>query len=127
MGGAGYIAIDLPRCAAQFQSFLTITLLIATAFFMLDTPLGYVKPLLAFTFEAATFTPIVMASGVLCMKLFGLASGHPVVSAVETAGSYVLVATMLAHLLIQHEGMGVLHPALYIRREVLILTCREDV
>ena len=61
--GEAWIALDLPRCDAQFPSFLTILILTAVGIFMLDAPFIEYSMLLRFAFESSTFTTIIMSTG----------------------------------------------------------------
>ena len=100
--GAGWVALDLPRCDAQFPSFLTLLILLAACVFSLHNTLKEFIPLARHAFESATDTPPIMRTGAMFLKLFCLSSGHPIVSAVETVGSYVLLSTLLAFLCMSH-------------------------
>ena len=67
---------------------------------------GCAWALLRFVVESATFVCLIDHTGKCFLKLFGLASGHPIVSAVETLVSYVLISAMLVSKCQHSEGLA---------------------
>ena len=69
----------------------------------------------------------IACSGQVFLKLFGLPSGHSIVSAAKTFGDYFLMSTMLAILHVEHWRLTVLQAAMHVWENVLILVCGDDV
>lgn len=75
-GGLCYISLDLPRCDAQFQSWLTVLLIVATLAASCEALCPGTLLLPKYVFESSTFVAIITCTGHAFLKLFGLSSGH---------------------------------------------------
>eukprot|EP00971_Amphidinium_carterae_P143417 2841335-Amphidinium_carterae.2 len=62
-----------------------------------------------YIFRTATLTCIIMPSQQIFLKMMGLASGHTLVSPVETFGSFVLPSAVIIDSLVEYGQMTLLN------------------
>ena len=120
-----FIALDLPRCDAQFQTFLTVMILMAAALITYQGDPAEVWPFYNYIFRSATFVPVSLVNGAVYLKLMGLASGHLFVTLLESVGSvvfaYVIILYLMWHHLSIHPIRAVLNGSISSMGEVVAL------
>ena len=97
-----FVALDLPRCDAQFQTFLTIMILMGVALITYQGDPGEVWPYYDYVFRS-----LILANGAVYLKIMGLASGHLFVTLLESVGSVVFAYVIILYLMWHHLGI---HP-----------------